>query len=327
MRKSIFCVLLLSLSLTACTLPGLGGSAKSGGIVVAGGSISERQILSEIVVQMVNHYIPEADTGIINNLGTTYLILQTIEREDANISGAMYTGTSLTGELGLPATTDPDQALEQVVKGYYEQLDMIWFPSYGFENTYAFMVTEDFAAKHQLSKVSDLSKLQAELRVGVNTSWLDREGDGYEAFKEIYGFEFGYIVPMEIGLVYDALKNEEMDVVLGYSTDGRIQANQLVLLEDDRRLFPPYDAAPAVTLKVLERYPDLEEVILKLEGTIDNQTMQELNRSSDEDKVEPQIVAKRFLEKNNYFEDKKVVPLSERPLYQALKKGEESNDQ
>lgn len=319
-----FKLLLLSclFLLSSCTLPGLGGSVSDDGIVIASGNTSERQILSEIIQQMVNYYLPEVKTGIINNLGSSFLIIQTIERKDANISGTMYTGTSLTGELGLPATTDPQKAYEQVVQGYYSQLDMIWFPSYGFENTYAFMVTEQFAQEHHLTKVSDLQALKDSLKVGIDIGWLDRPGDGYEAFKEKYGFEFNNISPMEIGLVYDALKNQTMDVVLGYSTDGRIQANNLVLLEDDQRLFPPYNGSPAITIDLYKRFPKLEEIILKLEGEIDSSTMQELNRQSDQEKLEAPIIAKKFLEAHNYFKDKEVIPLTERELYQFLNEGE-----
>ena len=77
---------------------------------------------------MTLHYIPSSNPRLINNLGSTFLILQALEREDANISGAMYTGTSLTGELGLEATTDPEKAMAQVVQGYNDKFQMVWFP-------------------------------------------------------------------------------------------------------------------------------------------------------------------------------------------------------
>jgi len=321
MKKLSIVILCLVLLLSACSFPGLGGSAKSDGIVVASGNTSERQILSELVIQMVNYYFPDVDTGLINNLGSTFLIVQTVNRGDSNVIGANYTGTSLTGELGLEATTDPEEAQRLVVEGYSDQMDMVWFPSYGFANTYAFMVRKDFAEEHNLSKVSDLKKLKDDLRVGVDTGWMDRPGDGYESFKDLYGYAFGNILPMEIGLVYDALKDKKMDVVLGYSTDGRIQSNDLVLLEDDKQLFPPYDAAPVIKKDLLEKYPKLEEVILKLEGVIDSETMQKLNRKSDELKVEPNIIAKEFLEENNFFEDKEAKPLKEREEYKEIMGG------
>ncbi|MDO5718819.1 MAG: osmoprotectant ABC transporter substrate-binding protein [Tissierellia bacterium] len=317
-NKKIILILLALIMLTSCSLPGLGKGVQSDGIIVAGGSTSERQIMSEIVAQMINHYLSEGKPQLINNLGSSVLILQAIERDDANISGAMYTGTSLTGELGLEATTDRELAMTNVVKGYDDKFDMVWFPSYGFENTYAFMTSRKFAEENGITKISDLEKVKDSVRVGIDTGWLDRQGDGYDEFQKLYGFSFDTIRPMEIGLVYDAINNKNMDLALGYSTDGRINAYDLVTLEDDLHLFPPYDVSPVVTKKILRRYPEIEKILLKLENEISSEMMQKLNRTADEDKIEPTIVAKMFLEENNYFEDKEVVPLKDRELYKDI---------
>lgn len=315
--KKLSISLMLLFMLVGCSLPGLGGSG-SGSIVVASGNTTERQVNGEIVAQMIKHYMPEVDVEVLPNLGSSLLILQTIDRGDSHISSVMYTGTSLTGELGLEATTDVDFAFEQVVKGYDEEFDMVWMPSYGFDNTYAFMVTESFANEHNLEKVSDLEALSDTVRAGIDTGWLDRDGDGYEAFKALYGFEFTTLLPMEIGLVYSALQSGDMDVVLGYSSDGRIDSYNLVILEDDLQLFPPYDASPAVSQQALKDFPELETILLKLEGSISAADMQGLNRRSDEDKLEPRMVAQEFLEANNYFETVDPIPLRERPLYKDL---------
>lgn len=318
MVRKISKYLILLLLITGCSFPGLGKNVSENGIVIASGNTTERQILSEIVSQMIMHYIPSANTSLINNLGSTLLIVQSLEKEYANISGAMYTGTSLTGELGLASTTNPKEAMKGVVEGYANQYDSIWFPSYGFENTYAFMVTKDVADKYQLINVSDLEKVKDKIRVGVDNAWIKRQGDGYEQFKTIYGFELEHINSMEIGLVYNAVYANKMDVVLGYSTDGRIASYDLVLLVDDKKLFPPYETSPVVTKKILRIYPELETILLKLEGEINSGQMQELNRQSDDEHLEPYTVAKNFLEENNYFESKNVVPLIDRTLYKAL---------
>lgn len=281
----------------------IGKSKSSGNISIAGGNTSERQILSEIQKQMIQYYMKDANVEIVNNLGSTTLIVQTFIKDICNVSSAMYTGTSLTGELGSEAQTDTKKALEIVKKGYKEKFDMKWYDSYGFENTYAFMVRRDFVEKNNLKKLSDLKSLAPNLKAGVDTSWIQRKGDGYEDFKQKYGYDFQKVYPMEIGLVYDAVKNGEMDLVLGYSTDGRINSYDLVILEDDMRVFPPYDACPVVSYDLLERYPQLDDIMNRLIGKIDSKTMQKLNRLSDEDQIEPKNVAKQFLEENNYFEN------------------------
>lgn len=317
--KKILMVIISSLMLVGCNLPGLGASARSNDIVIAGGNTTERQILAEMNKQMIEHYMEDVKVDILSNLGSTILISQAMQRNDANISAGMYTGTSLTGELGQPATTNPKEALEKVIKGYDETFDMTWFPTYGFANTYAFMVRKDYAQKHNIKTVSDLKSLADSITAGIDTGWMDRDGDGYEAFKETYDFDFNRVLPMEIGLVYNAVSLGDVDVVLGYSTDGRIDAYDLVILEDDMELFPPYDASLVVSNDLLETHPQLEPILLKLEGVIDPNTMQRLNRISDENKIEPQIVVTQFLEEYHYFENVKNEPLSTRKQYKDLK--------
>lgn len=285
----------------------INSSSKKNNIVIAGGNTSERQLLSEIQKQMIQHYMKDAKVEIINNLGSTTLIVQTFIKDICNMSGAMYTGTSLTGELGLDAQTDTKKALELVKKGYKEKFNMKWYDSYGFENTYTFMVRRDFAEKNNITKLSDLKNIASTLNAGVDTSWMQRKGDGYEDFKQKYKYDFKKVYPMEISLVYDAVKNGEMDLVLGYSTDGRINSYDLVILKDDMHVFPPYDACPVASYELLEKYPQLDDVINKIVGNIDSKTMQKLNRISDEEQVEPKNVAKQFLQEHNYFENKDSI--------------------
>lgn len=150
----ILMILLLTISLSACSLPGLGGSVSQNDVIIAGGDTAERQILPEINAQMMQHYLPEIKTDLISNLASSLLILQTMTGGDTNVSAIMYTGTSLVGELGLEPETNPEIAMSKVIEGYYKKYDMIWFPSYGFENTYAFMVKREFAEENNFTKVS-----------------------------------------------------------------------------------------------------------------------------------------------------------------------------
>ncbi|WAW15872.1 osmoprotectant ABC transporter substrate-binding protein [Peptostreptococcus equinus] len=268
--------------------------------------------------QMIEHYYPKQKVSTINNLSSAMLIFQTMQGEYANVASIMYTGTSLTGELGMDPITDPELALNKVVKGYYDRFNLIWMPTYGFENTYAFMVKKEFAQKYNLKKVSDLKPIAKDLKAGVDTSWMEREGDGYRAFKNKYQFDFKSVLPMDVGLVYSAVNSGKMDVVLGYSTDGRINSYDLVVLEDDLRIFPPYDASPVISKKTMKEHPEIEEILLKLEGEVSSETMQKLNAESDGKKIEPKVVAERFLKEKNYFEEKKIKPLKDRPMYKDM---------
>nr|WP_297281865.1 osmoprotectant ABC transporter substrate-binding protein [uncultured Anaerococcus sp.] len=293
-----------TLLLTSCTLPGIGADADED-VVIASGANTEKLILGELDKQMVEHYT-DLNVSMIPNLSSSALNHIAMLKGDVNITAGMYTGTSLTGELGMEPIKEPDEALEVVQDEYYKRWNRLWYPSYGFENTYAFMVTKEFAEENQIEKVSDLEKVKDDIKVGVDTSWIKRQGDGYEAFEDTYGFKFNEIYPMQIGLVYTALASGEMDVVLGYSTDGKIASYDLVLLEDDMKLFPPYDCSLVATQEIVEKYPEVGEALLRLSGKLSTETMQKLNRRADEDLVEPKVVAKEFLEENNYFEDDEI---------------------
>lgn len=303
--QKIAALFMTAIVLSSCSLPGLGGGFNEEGITITGGSTTEQQIAGYIVEGMVEHYI-DIDAQIVNNLGSSTLNHQALIGGDANVAAIKYTGTSLTGELGQDPITDPEKALDVVVDGFAEEFDQKWFPSYGFANTYAFMVTQELAEEYDLVTISDLEDIAGELDAGVDTSWIQREGDGYEAFLDTYSFDFNRVYPMQIGLVYNALQAGEMDVVLGYSTDGRIKSYDLVVLEDDKQLFPPYNASPVATFEVLEAYPELNGLLLKLQNSITDEKMQELNYISDNNLVEPKVVADDFLKENNYFEDVKV---------------------
>lgn len=287
--------------LSGCALPGLGGSVTGEGISITGGTSTEMDMLGYIVEGMVEHYI-DIDANVVTNLSST-MNHQAFMTGDANVSGVRYTGTSLTGELGEEAVTDPELAEQLVVEGFAERFNQKWYPSYGFANTYAFMVRAETAEEYGLEKVSQLEEFKDEFDVGVDTNWMTRPGDGYDAFVDLYGFEFGNIFPMSLGVLYTALSNEEIDVGLGYSTDGQVISEDLVLLEDDLSLFPPYDASPIASFEVLEEYPELDAIFKKLEGQIDEEQMQELNYLSANYLLEPRTVAFDWLEQNNYFED------------------------
>lgn len=302
-KKMLSLLLLLGVGslLSSCSFPGLASGSDEDTIAITGGVTSEAQILGSIVAGMVEHYT-DKETTIINNLATTTINHQAMLNGDASISAARYTGTDLTTTLNLEPVKEPQKAFETVKSEFEKRYQQTWFDSYGFDNTYVFLVTKETAEKYQLEKVSDLADVADQLVAGVDTAWITREGDGYDGFKKDYGFEFSSILPMQIGLVYDAVNAGKMDIVLGYSTDGRIASYDLVMLADDRKFFPPYDAAPVVSDQVLADTPGLKEALEKLAGTIDTEKMQQLNYQADNDLLEPSVVAEKFLSENNYFE-------------------------
>ncbi|MBS4224817.1 osmoprotectant ABC transporter substrate-binding protein [Lederbergia citrea] len=290
----------LSLIISGCSLPGLGGPAKN---TIAIGTLdtSESQIIGHIVKSLIEHYT-DIPVSMVNNLGSSIVQHKAMVSGDVDITATRYTGTDLAGALGMEPVKDPKEALKIVQREFQERFDQTWFDSYGFANSYAFTVRKEVAEKENLLTVSDLERVAADLKFGVDNSWLKRKGDGYPGFIEEYGFQFGETFPMQIGLVYQAAANGKMDVVLAYTTDGRIKAFDLQVLEDDKHFFPPYDSSLVARNDVLEKYPKLQGILQKLSGKIDTDTMRAMNYEVDGKMKEPAIIAKEFLEAANYFE-------------------------
>ncbi|MGX6961988.1 osmoprotectant ABC transporter substrate-binding protein [Vagococcus xieshaowenii] len=306
LKKAIsVCILLGSLLIfSSCRLPGLSGGNDKNTLSIASLSTSESQVLAHIVKQMIEYHKEDVQVDLVNNLGTSTVVHQAMLRGDVSISAVRYTGTDLSGALQLPPEKNPKKALSIVQKEFKNRYNQKWYPSYGFANSYAFMVSQETAKKYKLKKISDLKKVAGNLTAGVDTSWLDRKGDGYKGFVDEYDFDFGKVYPMQIGLVYDAVNAGKMDVVLGYSTDGRIASYDLVVLEDDLQFFPPYDASIVVGFDLLEQVEGLDDILSALNGKIDTKTMQQLNFQVDDQLLEPETVAKKFLRENNYFGEK-----------------------
>lgn len=305
--KYILVVLVLSLTvLSGCSLPGLGSKSTENDVKITALSTSESQIISHMLRLLIEHDTHgKIKPTLVNNLGSSTIQHNALINRDANISGVRYNGTDLTGVLKEAPIKDPKKAMIATQQGFKKKFDQTFFDSYGFANTYAFMVTKETAKKYHLETVSDLAKHSKDLRLGMDSSWMNRKGDGYEGFKKEYGFDFGTVRPMQIGLVYDALNSEKLDVALGYSTDGRIAAYDLKVLKDDKQFFPPYAASAVATNELLRQHPELKTTINKLTGKISTSEMQRLNYEADGKGKEPAVVAEEFLKKHHYFDKQK----------------------
>jgi glycine betaine/choline ABC-type transport system substrate-binding protein len=206
-----------------------------------------------------------------------------------------YTGTAFTAILGEAPISDPLEVASRVTKVYAERFDIVWSPGLGFENTFAIVVRGEDAKARGLKTISDLARIAGELRPGFGPEFLERK-DGYPGLAGAYGLAFRERpVEMDIGLLYPALLSHRVDVVAGNSTDGLIAAMDLAVLEDDRRYFPPYEAAFVVRGAVWRENAVVREVLGGLAGKIDVRTMRRLNASVDRDKLPAEDVARRFL--------------------------------
>lgn len=276
-------------------------SSKDDSITIGTITTTEVKLLAHMYKELI-----EANTDISveikQDLAASPIVIEGMQNGDIDLS-TQYTGTAVSSFFEIEHPDDPEATLQQAKDEFSKDpFNFKFYDPLGFENTYAFTVTREIAEEYNLQKVSDLEGLSENFSAGFDTAWLERENDGYPAFVKTYNIEFKETNPMEINLVYDAVNNGEVDIVLAYTTDPRIVAYDLVMLEDDRNFFPPYDAVPAIRQETLDKHPEIEEAIAPLIGLFDEEIMGALNGKVDLDGEEIEDVAIEFLKEQNLLD-------------------------
>ncbi len=273
-----------------------GNRAASATIRIASKNFTEQVLLGEIMAQLL-----EARTNLKVerrfNLGGTMICHGALTSGEIDLY-AEYTGTGLTAVLQRPALADPEEVLRIVAEEYQRKFDLRWLPTLGFNNTYAITVRRAAADREGWRTVSDLAPQAASLVAGWTAEFSERP-DGYPGLVAAYDYRFGKTLDLEPALMYEAVHRGQIDVIAAFSTDGRIAAYDLQPLVDNRRFFPPYEAAPVVRGAALRAHPEIEETLSRLSGRLDNATMQSLNYEVDHDKRRPVEVARDFLRKQD----------------------------
>lgn len=226
----------------------------------------------------IDTYVEYTGTGLIALLG----------REVPEGSG------SATPVSGTPAPSVAEQTYDIVAEAYPEEFGAVWLEPIGFNNTFALAVTREVAEEYNLQTISDLKGIASELTLGSDPEFAVRP-DGLPGVEAAYGIEFGNVQTLDVGLLYEAVDSGEVDISVVATTDGRIPALDLVVLEDDLGFFPPYYAAPVVNQELIEENPEVADVLNQLAGKIDNETMQAMNYQVDGEGAEPIDVARDFL--------------------------------
>jgi osmoprotectant transport system substrate-binding protein len=291
MHTSLPRTLSVWLAITLMLLGGC-GQKRPDKIIVGSKFFTEQVVLAELLAQHI-----EARTGIPverkTNLGGTLLV------QKAMLAGGLdlyveYTGTALTAVLNETPQGDSKSVYERVKKEYGERFGFEVTAPLGFENTFAMVIRGEDAKKFNLQKLSDITALASKWRAGVGYEFLERP-DGFTGLCERYNLKFGEKPRvMDLGLIYRALVDHQVDVVAGNSTDGLISALGLVALEDDRHYFPPYDAVPVVRTATLERFPTLRGALAELAGKVSASDIRQMNYAVDGMHREPAAVVSEF---------------------------------
>jgi osmoprotectant transport system substrate-binding protein len=276
----------------ALTVLGGCGRKQPEKIVVGSKFFTEQVLLAELLAQHI-----EARTGIPverkTNLGGTLLVQKAMQAGELDLY-VEYTGTALTAVLNETPTGDSKSVYERVKKEYADRYGFEVTEPLGFENTFAMVIRGEDAKKFNLQKLSDLTALALKWRAGVGYEFLERP-DGFNGLCDRYDLKFREKPRvMDLGLIYRALVDHQVDVVAGNSTDGLIGALGLVALEDDRHYFPPYDAAPIVRKAMLERFPTLRGALAELAGKVSAGDIRQMNYAVDGLHREPTAVVSEF---------------------------------
>ena len=270
-----------------------GCAPKSSGLSIGSKNFTEQLILGELLAQYLGHFtsLPIEKRFY---LAGTYICHQALlaGRIDMYVE---YTGTALVAILKEPPSSDHTAVFNTVRELYSRRFNLEVLPSLGFDNTFAMVMRGSDARRLRLKTLSDAARVSQQLRLGVGYEFLERP-DGLKGLAAKYDLKFaGAPRVMDLGLLYRALENNQVDLVAGSNTDGLIAALDLVVLEDDRHYFPPYDAVPIVRRQTLERYPEIGAALRSLSGKITAEDMRRMNYAVDGEKKDAAEVVKNFL--------------------------------
>jgi osmoprotectant transport system substrate-binding protein len=263
------------------------------GIVVGSKNFSESSLLGEIVAQHLEARLHQRVERRFYLAGS-YICQQAIlaGRIDTYVE---YTGTALTAILHDPLESNPAAVLARVQSEYKKRFGLEVLPSLGFNNTFAIVVRGDDARRLNLKTISDAAPQTPRWRAGFGYEFMERP-DGFKGLAQTYGLTFAEPPRiLDLGLLYRALLDKQVDFVAGNSTDGLLSARDLVMLEDDKHYFPPYEAVPIVRYDALERYPAARGALLELSGKINDAAMRKMNYEVDGEHRDISEVAQEFL--------------------------------
>jgi len=276
-------------------------SKKDKVINIATKPMTEGYILGQMLTELI-----EQDTDLKVNM-TTGVGGGTSNIHPAMLKGEFdlypeYTGTSWEAVLKKEGSYD-ESKFDELQKEYKEKYNLEYVNLYGFNNTYGLAVNRDIAEKYNLKTYSDLAAVSNNLIFGAEYDFFERE-DGYKELQKVYNVDFKKKIDMDIGLKYQAMKDKKIDVMVIFTTDGQLAISDVVVLEDDKKMYPSYRAGTVVRSEILSKYPELKAVLEKLNNILDDKTMADLNYQVESEGKKPEDVAREYLQEKGLLEVK-----------------------
>jgi osmoprotectant transport system substrate-binding protein len=279
-------LLLLTLLFASC-----GGGRPQ--LVVGAKNFTEQTVLAELLAQYLGSKLG-IDVERRVNLGGTLICHEAVKSDEIDLY-VEYTGTALTAVLHEDSSSDPVEVRRRVKEGYAKQFGLEVTEPLGFDNSFAIVIRGDDARNLKVRTLSEAAGPATKWRAGIGYEFMERP-DGFPGLVRTYGLKFAQPpLLMDLGLLYRALEEKQVDVVAGSVTDGVIAARGFVVLEDDKHYFPPYEAVPVVNRAAFERHPALREILSALGGKITAEDMRRLNYAVDGDHRDVKDVVHDFL--------------------------------
>jgi osmoprotectant transport system substrate-binding protein len=283
--------------LSACGFsPATSGSSspsKPGTIIVGSKSFTENILIGDMMYDLLSANLKGVKIENKSNLGGTMVPWNALQSGQIDMY-CEYTGTGLVDILKQPPVQDPNQVYNTVKEQYPQKFHIDWMQPVGFNDTYAIAVPATIAQQYHLTTISDLAAVAPQLTFGAEPEYYTRP-DGYPGLIKTYGLHFKATKSVNVGIKYQAVGSNQVQVLDVFSTDAQLIQYHMVVLKDDKSFFPPYFAAPIVREDILKAYPQVAGILNKLAGKLDDTAMQKLNYDVDVQHQSDTVVAKQFL--------------------------------
>ncbi|MEK4759742.1 osmoprotectant update ABC transporter permease/substrate-binding subunit OpuFB [Viridibacillus sp. FSL E2-0187] len=264
-------------------------------IVIAGKLGSEPEILINMYKLLIEEET-DLNVQLKPGLGKTSFVFNALKSGNVDIYPE-FTGTAISEFLKEKAiNNNQDDVYKQAQEGMLKKFDMVMLNPMKYNNTYALAVSEDAAKTYDLKNISDVKAAEENIKAGFTMEFNDRE-DGYRGIQKLYNLSLSNITKMEPKLRYQAVKSGDIDLLDAYSTDSDIRQYNLVVLEDDKNLFPPYQGAPLMRKETVKKHPEIEKALNKLANQITEDEMRQMNYQVNVEGRKASEVAREFLEK------------------------------
>jgi len=272
-----------------------GGCSRSRSTIVVGSkNFTEQLVLGEILAQQLERKLGQKVERKLN-LGGTLLAHQALVNGEIDLYPE-YTGTALTAILKLPPSSDPAGVLREVRSAYETRWHLEWLEPFGFNNSFAMVIQGEDARRGGIHTLSEAARSKTDWVMGVGYEFLQRP-DGFHGLVKSYGLQIkGQVKTMDLGLLYRALDQRQVDMIAASATDGMLSVLDVKVLDDDKHYFPPYEAAPVVRADALSRHSGMREALNELAGKLTDRAMQKLNYELDGKHRPLAEVAREFLD-------------------------------